>query len=451
VTRTSNTELKASPSSLEAESAILGTAIISPEELDSLVGTVRPEFFYGLGNEKIWRLLVTMHADGKPIDATSLVVEAKSRGILDDVGGISHFAELMEFSTATPAYYVGILRSKWMARQLINIARGVLKSGFDADSDPQQLIHATAEKITQLQQQGIAPNSTKTLDDSIVETLAALDERSNPDGRIGLQTGFSDLDAMLCGFRPGQLIVLAARPRVGKSAMAINIAVHVSGGGGGVMFVSMEMSSGEQTERILASEASVDGHTMLSGQFSDDELSRVSATARSLQGRNFHFVDDDFDIDSIVSKIKATHRKHGLNLVIIDYLQLCDAAGVPENQRERAVAKISRRCKQLAQELSLPVLALSQLNRDLEKRNDPRPRLSDLRESGAIEQDANVVLFLHRAELHDPEDSPGEAEIIIAKNRSGPTGTIRLRFKQEFTRFENMPQGRVSAFESEFR
>jgi replicative DNA helicase len=267
--------------------------------------------------------------------------------------------------------------------------------------------------------------------------MEAIRKRQEGEVEAGrLFTGFEDLDDLIGGFGPGQMIVLAARPAVGKSALALNIAANVMKSGNGVLFISLEMSHPELTQRLLSSEASVNGADILSGNLDRDDMRNLSRCAESVSGKKLLYLDNKFSIADITAKARLAYRKHGVRFVVADYLQLVDAESKRGMLREQAVASVSRELKRLAMELKIPVLVLSQLNREVEKRDDKRPKLSDLRESGAIEQDANVVLFLHRPDVYDPEDRPGEAELIVAKNRTGPTETVSLRWRKQFCRFE---------------
>jgi replicative DNA helicase len=268
--------------------------------------------------------------------------------------------------------------------------------------------------------------------------LEAIRKRQNNEVDGGrLSTGFADLDYHLGGFGEGQMIVLAARPAIGKSALGLNIAANVMKAGNGVLFVSLEMSHSELTERLLSSEASINGHDITAGTISEHQMFQLSQRAEDLSRNRLFYLDNKYSIADITAKARLAYRKHGVRFVVADYLQLVDAESKRGMLREQAVSSVSRELKRLAMELKIPVLVLSQLNREVEKRDDKRPKLSDIRESGAIEQDANVVLFLHRPDAYDAEDRPGQAELIIAKNRTGPTGMISLTWRKEFCRFES--------------
>lgn len=429
------TELRSPPSVPDAEAAVIGTFMFYEQDRAKLLATVKADHFYDPRHETLWRLMGVMAEAGEPIEVTSVGMFADNAGQLDDIGGVEHLAKITELTTSTPAFYAKQIERAWLLRTLINVGRDLIESAYQPEVDTDQLIAKTTDAIIEIQS---GRNSCEvSLADSIRLTLADLDARR--DEPAGLSTGFDELDQMLGGMRNSQLIVLGSRPSMGKSALALSIAKHASAGGHAAMYITLEMNHGEQTERLLSSEASVDSSLFLSGQLDEKQSQDVAAAARSIAGEPLFYLDSVFESEAILASIRAAHRKHKLKLVIVDYLQLCEVNGIGEQYREKAVAKLSRAFKRLAQQLAIPVMVLSQLNREVEKRQSKRPMLSDLRESGAIEQDANVVLLLHRPDWYDSEDQPGVAEVIVAKNRSGGKGIVRLKFVKELTRFESQP------------
>lgn len=429
-------DVRVPPHSLEAESVVLCAALFSAADRAELMAVVKADHFYAPAAGDLWGILCQMVAADEPIESTTVVEFAKQQGKLEAIGGVDNLLRIAEYVSSTPMHFAGIMHRHWMQRQLIYVGQKLVSDAYDGNQSPDELLSALSDSVIELQTSG-KDTGEVSLSDSLRETIKGLDAKSQ--SSAGVNTGFEDLDNHLGGFRDGQLIVLAARPAVGKSALALNISKNIAAAGGGVLFISMEMSHQEQTERLLAAESSVDSRSILTGQLSEMDRIQVVRSAKSLHDVPLYYLDQAFDADTIINTTRSLHQKRGLSLVVCDYLQLCEVNGVPEQFRERAVAKLSRSFKRLAQQLGIPVLALSQLNRDVEKRQSKRPVLSDLRESGAIEQDANVVMFLHRPDVYDPEDRPGEAEVIIGKNRNGADGTVRLSFQKEFTRFENRP------------
>jgi replicative DNA helicase len=324
-----------------------------------------------------------------------------------------------------------------MRREIIYAARSVESECFESGRTPDEILATAVQRLSQLDD-GSDRDGLVTLGESCQQVLDAIMRRQNGDDQTGrLSTGFADLDNMLGGYGEGQMIVLAARPAMGKSALALNMAANVMKSGSGVLFVSLEMSHSELTERLLSSEASINGHDITAGTISAHQMFELSKCAETVSRNRLFYLDNKYSIADITAKARLAYRKHGVRFVVADYLQLVDAESKRGMLREQAVSAVSRELKRLAMELKIPVLVLSQLNREVEKRDDKRPKLSDLRESGAIEQDANVVLFLHRPDAYDAEDRPGQAELIIAKNRTGPTGTVLLTWRKEFCRFEH--------------
>ena len=338
-------------------------------------------------------------------------------------------------------YYAGIVKDHWVRRQVIYACGEIASKAYE--------LPEVAELLSDLSSKAIDLQSDQTvgavpLSEVIEDTLRRIAARRDGSDEGGELTGFRELDEIIGCMRNSNLIVVAARPSVGKSAFALqigkNVAVaHKGEAKGGVLFVSLEMSNGEQGERLLAAEASVNSRVMLHGA-DDNEFRDLEQAGFELKPLPMWFLDNVYDGEGIASAARALYQRHGLNLIVCDYLQLCEMSGIPERDRERAVAKLSRMFKQLAKELNIPVIALSQLNRDVEKRQNKTPKLSDLRESGAIEQDANTILFLHRPDMYNPTDQPGVTEVIVAKNRGGEKGTASLQFVKEYTRFEDVNQ-----------
>jgi replicative DNA helicase len=359
---------------------------------------------------------------------------------LEAIGGPAYLAEILESvpHAAHVRYYATIVREKWMQRSLIYACTEILAECYAATDEVESLLQVAERRIFSIvEEQG--GTASIAIGDILMDAFNRIDERLQKSGDVtGITTGFRDLDEQTTGFQPTELIILAARPSMGKTALVCNIAEAVARKSSkGVLLFSLEQSNLELAERFLAITAKINGHDLRAGNLSEEQHTLLVKASDDL-ARLPLFIDDKpgRTMTQVAALARRLHRRSPLGIIIIDYLQLIE----PEDKnapREQQIAGISRRLKFLAKELRVPVVALAQLNRGVELREDKRPRLADLRESGAIEQDADMVMFLHRPDAYDPEDRPGEAEIVVAKHRSGPTGIIRLTWRKEFMRFEN--------------
>lgn len=435
------------PQNLEAEQSVLGSMLLMNEAIDEVADFLVADHFYNDANQKIYAAIMGLNERGvRGIDPVTLADELERVDQFADVGGALYIADILESvpHAAHVRYYADIVRDKWLQRKLIYSCTEVLRESYDANR-PIDDILTSAEKsifgILELR----TDNEKFALKDILLDAFNRIEERRESDGVVsGIATGFVDFDTKLSGFQPAELIILAARPSMGKTALVCNWAEGIvrHNENQAVLVFSLEQSQIELAERLLCIQAQVDGHKVKSGEIDDAERHRLMVAASDLEKAPM-FIDDKpgrtiSQISAISRRLKRMQVNAGgdLGAIIIDYLQLIE----PEDKRqprEQQIAYISRRLKFLAKELSVPVIALAQLNRGVELREDKRPRLADLRESGAIEQDADVITFLHRPEQYDPEDRPGEAELIIAKNRSGPTGIVTLTWRAEFMRFED--------------
>jgi len=434
-------KLRLPPQNLDAERGVLGSILLMNEAIDEIGESLKADHFYSDAHRKMYAAIQSLYENGvRGIDAITLAEELVRRSDFDAVGGAAYLAEVLESvpHAAHVRYYANIVRSKWMQRSLIYACTEILSECYEASEDVEELLRNAERRIFSiLEEQG--QTSSLAISDILMEAFNRIDERLQTEGDVtGITSGFSDLDHQTTGFQPTELIILAARPSMGKTALVCNIADAVARKSGkGVLLFSLEQSNLELAERFLAITARINGHDLRSGNLTDaqhDLLVRASDDLARLP----LFIDDKpgRTMTQVAALARRLHRKSPLGVIIIDYLQLIepDDKGSP---REQQIAQISRRLKFLAKELRVPVIALAQLNRGVELREDKRPRLADLRESGAIEQDADMVMFLHRPDAYDPEDRPGEAEIIVAKHRSGPTGIVRLTWRKEYMRFEN--------------
>lgn len=438
---TDRNSLHVPPHSIDAELSLLGCFALDSSLLDYI--PIQPEQFYVTSHAICCRTMQDMRRTGQPIDAVTLGERLIDLGLYEQAGGYDGILRILEAvpHVAHAEHYAAIVRDKWLLRQGIDAARQMIDQFYTPGADPEAMLADAAQSIARLSSSGEATGLI-SLAESCQAVLQDIERRqAGEDNGDRLFSGFVDLDDKLGGFRAGQMIVLAARPGIGKTALALNIAANVMKAGHSVLFVSLEMSHKELTERLLSSETGINSHDIASGRVSAYQFHELQQAAERLADGRLHYLDSKFSLPEITAQARAAYRKHGVRFVVVDYLHLVSVEVKRGMLREQAVAQVSRGLKELAMTLSIPVLALSQLNREIERRDNQTPRLSDLRESGSIEQDANMVLFLHRPDAHDAEDRPGQANVIVAKHRTGPTGVIPLTFQREFCRFEslNMP------------
>jgi len=433
---------KLPPQNLEAELGVLGSILLMHEAIDEVGDRLRPDHFYADRHQKIYAAILGLYENGvRGIDAVTLAEELDRRKQFDEIGGVEYLSKILESvpNAAHAKYYAKIIRDRWIQRSLVYTCTEILEECYSGSRETEEVLHAAEQRVFRIleqQEQG----EKLTLKEILVDAYDRIRARLESECAIsGLATGFADLDAQLNGFQGSELIILAARPSMGNTALICNIAEAVaSESKQGCLVFSLEMSKLELAERLLCIRAKVNGHRLRAGTIDEVEHELLMKAASELSEMPM-FIDDQpgRSMPQISAVARRLKRRFGLSLVIIDYLQLIE----PEEKqapREQQIAQITRRLKYLAKELNLPVIALAQLNRGVELREDKRPRLADLRESGAIEQDADVVLFLHRPAAYDPEDRPGEADIIVAKNRNGPIGTVTLSWLSESMRFGNL-------------
>ena len=429
------------PQNLDAERGVIGSILLVNDAVDDVADVIGKDHFYNDAHQQIYEAICHLHDNGvRGIDAVTLAEELDRRSLLEEIGGVDYLMEILSSvpHAAHATYYANIVREKFVSRSLIYACTEILRESYDATDDPQDILQNAEKRIFGILEQ--QTDGTKFDMESILfEAWDRINERLAKEGNIsGLATGFTDFDAKTNGFQPAELVILAARPSMGKTALVVNWAEGIAKlSGQGVLIFSLEQSKLELAERFLCIQSKVDGHKLRSGDLDEVERHHLMEASQELSQLPL-FIDDQpgRTIAHITAITRRLHRQHRLGIVIIDYLQLIE----PEDRRaprEQQIALITRRLKAMAKELDIPVIALAQLNRGVELREDKRPKLADLRESGAIEQDADLVTFLHRPDAYDPTDSPGLAEVIIAKHRSGPTGIITLTWRKEFMRFEN--------------
>ncbi|NUQ63388.1 MAG: replicative DNA helicase [Pirellulales bacterium] len=443
------------PQSLDAEKSVLGSLLLDSGMCDDVVLLLRPDDFYSTVNQKLYRHLVAMHDEGSRIDTTLLVERLKQAGDYEAVGGAAYLAEVLQ-SVAVAAhavYYAKIVRDKATLRSIIHASTEILRDAYDPMLEPREMIGRAEEKIFAIHD-ARSSDQLASMHDVLVEAFAHIDKRMEKGTATGLPTGFTDLDNMTGGLHESELVILAARPSMGKTALATNIADYVTVESQAcALLVSLEMSRLELAQRMLCSRGEINGKKFRGNYLSGEDRDKLVEASSKLSKAPL-FIDDtpSRTVTEIAAAARRLKRRQDLGLIVIDYLQLIEPDN-PKDPRQEQVAKIARRLKGLARELKVPLLCLAQLNRQAEATKDNRPRLSHLRESGAIEQDADVVMFVHREEYyHTREEAKeqniaGQAEIIVAKQRNGPTGEVKLHWFQDFTKFKNATQKAYDEFE----
>jgi replicative DNA helicase len=431
------------PQNLEAEESVLGAMMLSPGAIGAVSEILDAGDFYRESHAKIYRAALALYAKGEPVDAITLVDELEERGELEDAGGRVRIHELAALvpATANAAHYARIVREMATLRGLIRAGSEISQLGWERPGDTADLVDRAEQVIFDLSQQRVTTEFShiETLLKESFERITALYEAGAD--VTGTPSGFKDLDRITSGFQPGNLIIVAARPSMGKSAlvlcMAANLAVRNNIP---VALFTLEMSKAEVTQRLMCSEAKVESQRLRNGKLAPDDWPRLTAACDKLAKAPI-YVDDSGSINmmEIRSKARRLKSRHpDLGLIVVDYMQLMSSGGSVEN-RVQEVSQISRQLKVLARDLDVPIIALSQLSRAVEQRTDKRPILSDLRESGSIEQDADVVAFIYRDEYYNEDsDQQGLAEVIVAKHRNGPTDHIKLSFLKRYAKFADL-------------
>jgi replicative DNA helicase len=432
------------PHSRDAERSVLGSMLRDNAVINDVLQYLNSaEGFYFDAHQKIFNAIKTIYNDGHPVDTLILSNYLQQAKQLEDIGGSIYLGELWDSAptAANAEYYAKIVREKAITRSLIHASTEILRDAYDQAQPAEEMLGAAERKVLDIADKGVTSN-TYTLYSALNDAYTRIDQRAgrkDPNAISGVASGFVDLDQLTAGFQNSELIILAARPSVGKTAMALNIVRHVIVEERlPVLFVSLEQTRVEMAERLLAAQARVDSHKLRKGHLSGDDISKLHAAGDVLRPAQL-FIDDSPSQGMLRIAANARRlriREPKIRLVVIDYLQLIE----PENRRDprqEQVAQISRRLKHLARELEIPVMALAQVNRTSEDRQDHRPRLADLRESGSIEQDADTCLMLHRPGRFDGDKEDNVVEVIVAKQRNGPTGDITLAWIKQYMRFEN--------------
>ncbi len=438
----SNPDTKVAPQNIEAEKSVLGSMIIDQEAIGSAVEILDQDSFYDPAHRKIFEAVLKLYNERKNVDLITLSDELKSQGALEEVGGVSYLTVLIDFvpSAANVEYYARIVKEKNIQRQLIQNATQIIAESYKPGADIDELVDGAERLIFQIATARLRQKAThiKELIKETIETIDNLYQRK--EYVTGISTGFIEFDKMTSGLQKSDLIIVAGRPSMGKSSWAMSVAEHAAVDKKiGVALFSLEMSKEQLVQRMLCSHGRVDAHKVRSGFLLPSDWPKLTAAAGKLSTAPI-FIDDAPAISVLELRTKARRLKsnHDIQLIIVDYLQLMRGT-YRADSRQQEISDISRSLKALARELSVPIMAISQLSRAVESRQDHRPQLSDLRESGAIEQDADLVVLLMREEYYFPtEENKGIAELIIAKQRNGPVGTIKTTFIKEYMKFENL-------------
>lgn len=437
------------PRDTELEEAVLGALMLEKDAYTTVCDILKPDSFYEPANRRIYEAIQALGASQEPIDMLTVTEQLRLMGTLDEVGGPMYISELTSrvASGANIEFHARIVAQKYLARELISFASAIEAKAFDESNDVDDLLQEAEGKLFEISQRNVKKDVTQ-IDPVISQAITQIQNAANrASGLSGLESGYHELDKVTSGWQNSDLIIIAARPAMGKTAfvlsMAKNMAVNYNTP---IAIFSLEMSNLQLVNRLISNTCELEGEKIKSGRLSDMEWDQLMSRIKHLYSAPL-YIDDtpSLSIFELRTKARRLVREHDIKMIIIDYLQLMNASGMKFGSREQEVSMISRSLKQLAKELNIPIIALSQLNRSVENRTDgKRPQLSDLRESGAIEQDADIVCFIHRPEYYlksgidaEGRDVRGLAQFIIAKHRSGSVGDIDMRFRNKFARFEN--------------
>ncbi len=449
---------KVPPQALELEEDVLGAIMLEKDAYMMVSDILKPNYFYKKAHQHIFHAIEDLAIYQEPIDMHTVTEKLRKMGLLEEVGG-AYFITLLTSRVSTSAhllYHSRIIVQKYLARELIRLSSDVQEKAFDEKMDVDDLMQEAEAKLFEITQQNMKKDFTQ-INDVIGEARNRMLEASKKEGSSGLPTGFTELDKITSGWQKSDLIIIAARPAMGKTAFVISMAKNMAlGTNAPVALFSLEMSNVQLVNRLLMNVCNLDGEKIKNGQLTPDEWDRFDKDVTMLYDAPI-YVDDtpSLSVFELRSKARRLVKEHNVACIFIDYLQLMNASGMSYGSREQEVSMISRSLKGLAKELDLPIIALSQLNRGVEGRSGlegKKPQLSDLRESGAIEQDADMVCFIHRPEYYglmtdqNGNSNEGVAEIIIAKHRNGATGDVRLKFKKEHAKFLNLTEGVIDDF-----
>ncbi|MFF2754506.1 replicative DNA helicase [Psychrobacillus sp. NPDC058041] len=431
------------PHNQEAEQSVIGAIFLEPQALITAAEIIMPEDFFRVAHQKIFQTMLRLSDQGKAIDVVTVTEELSAKKELEDVGGISYISEIANAvpTAANIGHYAKIVEEKSILRRLIRVATTIVEDGFTREDEVEALLSEAERKMMEVANRKNA-GDFQHIKDVLVETYDNIEKLHSRKGDVtGIPTGFRDLDRITAGFQRNDLIIVAARPSVGKTAFSLNVAQNVATKTDeNVAIFSLEMGAEQLVMRMLCAEGNIDAQVLRTGALTTEDWRKLTMAMGSLSNAGI-FIDDTpgIRVNEIRSKCRRLKQEYGLGMILIDYLQLIQGSGGSQANRQQEVSEISRSLKGLARELQVPVIALSQLSRGVEQRQDKRPMMSDLRESGSIEQDADIVAFLYREDYYDKEtENQNTIEIIIAKQRNGPTGTVTLAFVKEFNKFVNI-------------
>jgi replicative DNA helicase len=429
------------PQDIPAERSVLGAMLLSKDAIADVVEVMRPEFFYRPAHQSIYHAVLELYGRGEPADFITVADELAKTGKLDQVGGAAYVTGLTRDlpSAVNATYYAEIVRQRAVLRRLIEAGTRILQTAYDGAGEADDIVNRAQAEIFEISS-GKRGEDYVPLADILEGAIAEIEAIANHDGdMVGVPTGLRDLDTLTQGLHAGQLVILAARPAIGKSTLGLDIAraAAVKHGLTSVIF-SLEMSRNEIMMRLLSAEGSIQLHNIRSGRMGAADWQKVAQRQDALRDAPL-FIDDspNMTMTEIRAKCRRLKQQHDLRLVVVDYMQLM-TSGKRVESRQQEVSEFSRALKLLAKELEVPVIAISQLNRGPEQRTDKKPMLADLRESGSLEQDADVVVLIHREDFYDKENRPGEADLIVAKHRNGPTDTIAVSFQGHYSRFVDL-------------
>ncbi|SFL74302.1 replicative DNA helicase [Gracilibacillus orientalis] len=431
------------PHNIEAEQAVLGAIFLEPDAISSSSEILMPEDFYRASHQLIFRVMLELSDKGEPIDIVTATTILANNQQLDDVGGVSYLSDLANAvpTAANIIYYCRIVEEKSILRRLIRTATDIVTDGYSKEDEVEEVLNESEKRILEVSNRKNAA-SFKNIKDVLMEVYDNIDLLHKNSGEVtGIASGFRDLDRITSGFQRNDLIIVAARPSVGKTAFALNIAQNVAiKTDENVAIFSLEMGADQLVSRMLCAEGNIDAQRLRTGSLEEEDWGRLSMAMGSLSNAGI-FIDDTpgIRVNEIRSKCRRLKQEHGLGMILIDYLQLIQGSAGSQENRQQEVSEISRSLKGLARELNVPLIALSQLSRGVESRQDKRPMMSDLRESGSIEQDADIVGFLYRDDYYDQEsEKQNIIEIMIAKQRNGPVGNVELAFVKEYNKFVDL-------------
>lgn len=437
-----NSGTRIPPHSIEAEESVLGGVLLDNEAVNIAMERLRPEDFYRPDHGLIFTAMMELTDKREPIDVISLSQQLRSKGALEQCGGTDNLARLAGAvpSAANVGYYTKIVKEMALRRRVIHEASAVVENAFEMEGEIEEFLDATEQRILGVSEHRVKPSFFK-VGDVIQESIKLVEKLYDQKQPVtGVPTGFEDLNKLTAGFQQSDLIIIAARPSMGKTALALCMAQHIAIREKlSVAFFTLEMSKEQMVLRMLCAEARVDSSKVRTGHLGERDFPRLVEAASRIAEAPMYLDDTPaITVTEMRAKARRLHREHPLGLIVVDYLQLMRSPTY-SHSREQEISDISRSLKALAKELSVPVIALSQLNRSVESRTDKHPQMSDLRESGAIEQDADIIMFIYRDEVYNEASADkGIAELGIAKHRTGPIGTVRLAFFPEFTRFDSL-------------